>query len=111
MQYDAEGNEIGKKVIGTHTETAYFYTDEDGKKKQCVDSARYKALGNSIALPFWEWLARRICARYERPITMGSLFSGIGGFEFVFQKCGATPVWSSEIEQYPIAVTKKHFLE
>ena len=111
MQYDADGNEIGKKVVGTHTETAYFYTDTDGKKKQCVDSARYKALGNSIALPFWEWLARRICAQYERPITMGSLFSGIGGFELVFQKCGATPVWSSEIEQYPIAVLKKHFPE
>lgn len=40
---------------------------------------------------------------------MGSLFSGIGGFEYVFKRCGATPVWSSEIEEFPIAVLKKHF--
>ena len=73
------------------------------------DSARYKALGNSIALPFWQWMARRICAQYERPATMASLFDGIGGFPLVFQRCGAVPVWASEIEEFPIAVTKVRF--
>lgn len=87
------------------------YTDGKGKKKQTSDSARYKALGNSIALPFWQYLARRICAQYERDITMGSLFDGIGGFPLVFSRCGATPVWASEIEDFPIAVTKRHFPE
>ena len=76
-----------------------------------TDSARYKALGNSIALPFWKWLARRIAAQYERDITMGSLFDGIGGFSYAFKEVGAKPVWASEIEEFCIAVTKEHFPE
>jgi DNA (cytosine-5)-methyltransferase 1 len=42
---------------------------------------------------------------------MASLFDGIGGFPLAFQSCGAIPVWGSEIEEFPIAVTKKHFPE
>ena len=87
------------------------WTDSKGKLHKAADSPRYKALGNSIALPFWEYLARRICSQYERPITMGSLFDGIGGFPLAFQAAGAIPVWASEIEEFPIAVTKKHFPE
>ena len=86
------------------------WTDSKGKlHRESSDSARYRALGNSIALPFWKWMARRICSQYERDITMGSLFDGIGGFPLAFQKAGATPVWASEIEEFPIAVTKRHF--
>lgn len=87
------------------------WTDTKGKKRKTTDSARYKALGNSIALPFWAWMARRICAQYERDVTIGSLFDGIGGFPLVFQRCGATPVWASEIEEFCIAVTKERFGE
>jgi DNA (cytosine-5)-methyltransferase 1 len=87
------------------------WTDSKGKKHKAADSPRYKALGNSIALPFWQYLARRICAQYECDITMGSLFDGIGGFPLVFERCGAKAVWASEIEEFPIAVTKKHFPE
>ena len=88
------------------------WTDTKGKiHKESADSARYKALGNSIALPFWKWLARRICAQYERDVTMGSLFDGIGGFPLAFEKAGAKAVWASEIEEFPIAVTKRHFPE
>jgi len=87
------------------------WTDSKGKKHKAADSPRYKALGNSIALPFWQYLARRICAQYERDITMGSLFDGIGGFPLVFERCGAKAAWASEIEEFPIAVTKKHFPE
>ena len=39
------------------------WIDEKGKKHKDADSPRYKALGNSIALPFWEWMLRRM-ARY-----------------------------------------------
>ena len=85
------------------------WADSNGKKHGEADSPRYKALGNSIALPFWQWMARRICAQYERPVTMASLFDGIGGFPLVFQRCGAVPVWASEIEEFPIAVTKVRF--
>ena len=87
------------------------WVDSKGKLHRDADSPKYKALGNSICLPYWEWLARRIAAQYERPMTMGSLFDGIGGFPLAFSKAGAIPVWASEIEEFPIAVTKKHFGE
>jgi DNA (cytosine-5)-methyltransferase 1 len=87
------------------------WVDSKGKKHKEADSPRYKALGNSIALQFWQWMARRICAQYERAITMASLFDGIGGFPLVFERCGAKAVWASEIEEFPIAVTKLRFPE
>lgn len=85
------------------------WTDSKGKKHKDADSPRYVALGNSLALPFWDWLAERICACYDRPITMGGLFSGIGGFEFVFKKHGADPRWCSEVNEFCNAVLRKHF--
>lgn len=87
------------------------WTDTKGKKRDTSDTARYKALGNSICLPFWQFLARRISAQYERDITMGSLFDGIGGFPYVFERVGGKAVWASEIEEFPIAVTKRRFPE
>ena len=42
-------------------------------------------------------------------ITMGSLFSGSGGFELAGQMSGIIPVWASEIEPFPILVTTTHF--
>lgn len=89
------------------------WIDSKGKTRQTVDSARYKALGNSIALPFWFYLLRRISAQYERPATLGSLFDGIGGFPLCWERCNGpgSARWASEIEEFPIAVTKKHFPE
>ena len=87
------------------------WTDSKGKKHRDSDSPRYKALGNSIALPFWQWMAERICAQYDHPIEMASLFDGIGGFPLVFSRCGAKPIWASEIEEFPMAVTKIRFKE
>lgn len=87
--------------------------DSKGKLHKPADAPRYKALGNSIALPFWDFLAKRISAQYLHPITMGSLFDGIGGFPLVFEKHNGkgTARWASEIEEFPIAVTKRHFKE
>lgn len=92
-------------------EIEYFFTDTNGKRKRVSDSARYKALGNTIALPFWFYLLRRIAAQYERPATLGSLFDGIGGFPLCWERCNGegTAIWASEIEEFPIAVTKEHF--
>ena len=89
------------------------WVDSKGKKHKAADSPRYKALGNSIALPFWFYLLRRISAQYERPATLGSLFDGIGGFPLCWERCNGkgTAIWASEIEEFPIAVTKKHFPE
>ena len=91
-------------------------TDKRGREikvKGSADSPRYKALGNSIALPFWDFLAKRISAQYLRPVTMGSLFDGIGGFPLVFERHNGkgTARWASEIEEFPIAVTKLRFGE
>ena len=42
-------------------------------------------------------------------LTMASLFDGIGGFPLAAVRSGITPVWASEIEPFPIRVTKHHF--
>ncbi|HEM4925523.1 TPA: DNA (cytosine-5-)-methyltransferase [Streptococcus suis] len=41
-------------------------------------------------------------------LTMGSLFSGSGGFELASQMVGITPIWNSEVEPFPILVTRKN---
>ena len=44
-------------------------------------------------------------------LTMGSLFDGIGGFPLCWENVhgAGTAIWASEIEEFPIAVTKKRF--
>ena len=86
------------------------WVDSKGKKHKEADTPRYKALGNSIALPYWEWLAKRVAESLgDDDLTMGSLFDGIGGFPLAFQRAGVKPIWASEIEEFPIAVTKRRF--
>lgn len=88
------------------------WTDEKGKlHKESSDSARYKALGNSIALPPWKWILKRLCAQYERDTTLGSLFDGLGGFPLLWMQLNGwnSVKWASEIEPFCIAVTKRHF--
>lgn len=87
------------------------WTDSKGKKHKDADSPRYKALGNSIALPFWEWMAKRMREYLGDEPTMASLFDGIGGFPLVYSRAGVKPIWASEIEEFPIAVTKMRFPE
>ena len=45
----------------------------------------------------------------SKRITLGSLFDGIGGFPLSGAMCGVEPVWASEIEPFPIAVTMNRF--
>ena len=42
-------------------------------------------------------------------LTLGSLFDGIGGWLVSAVDCGIEPLWSSEIEKFPLTVTKHHF--
>lgn len=42
-------------------------------------------------------------------LTLGSLFDGIGGFPLAGVRQGIVPVWASEIEAFPIDVTKIRF--
>ena len=89
-------------------------TDKRGREikvKGSADSPRYKALGNSIALPFWDWMLRRMARYLPEDATLGSLFDGIAGFNVCWARIHGAECcrWSSEIEQFPIAVSKKHF--
>lgn len=45
----------------------------------------------------------------KRILTLGSLFDGSGGFPLAGIENGIVPMWASEIEPYPIAVTKSRF--
>ena len=45
----------------------------------------------------------------QMQLTLGSLFDGIGGFPYAAELSGIKPVWASEIEPFPIAVTKQRF--
>ena len=86
------------------------WIDSKGKKHESSDSARYKALGNSIALPPWRFVLSRVNT-YLKEHTMASLFDGIGGFPLIWQELNGPGkcLWASEIEEFPIAVTKLRF--
>lgn len=45
----------------------------------------------------------------SKTLTMGSLFDGSGGFPLAAALNGIRPIWSSEVEPYPIKVTSKRF--
>lgn len=89
------------------------WTDSKGKLHKAADAPRYKALGNSIALPFWFWMLRRMSEYLPTGATMGSLFDGIGGFPLCWETIHGkgSARWASEIEEFPIAVTKLRFPE
>lgn len=89
------------------------WLDENGKKHKTSDAARYKALGNSIALPQWYWIFQKMKPYIGENPTLGSLFDGIGGFPLVFESTygEGTAIWGSEIDSFCIAVTKKRFGE
>lgn len=89
------------------------WTDSKGKKHKYADNPRYKALGNSIALPQWFWLVQKMRPYLKEKPTLGSLFDGLGGFPLVWQRAygDGTARWASEIEEFPMAVTKRRFGE
>lgn len=45
----------------------------------------------------------------QKIFTLGSLFDGIGGWPLATVRAGICPVWASEIEAFPIEVTKARF--
>ncbi len=95
------------------------WVDSNGKKHNDSDTPKYKALGNSIALPFWKWLCKNIINEIKEENkdinyipTMGSLFAGIGGFDLCWLEATENKdsvLWVSEIDEFPIAVMKRHF--
>ena len=87
------------------------WTDSKGKKHKYADSTRYKALGNSIALPQWFWLVQKMRPYLKEKPTLGSLFDGLGGFPLVWQRAygEGTARWASEVDNFCIAITRKRF--
>lgn len=43
----------------------------------------------------------------KKQMTLGSLFDGSGGFQLAGILAGIQPVWSSEIEPFPVLVTHR----
>lgn len=82
-------------------------------KMIAADSNKYKAIGNSIAVPQWYWLFWKMKPYLSERPTLGSLFDGIGGFPCAFEELygKGSAVWASEVEPFPIAVTRVRFPE
>lgn len=80
-----------------------------------TDSAEYKMWGNGMALPNALFFVQRAVARVAidtgkgaANVKLGSMFDGSGTMPLCAAMCGARPAWASEVEPYPIAVTKTH---
>ncbi len=112
--YDPADAEFWEDVRKTHAEI-------NGKKYKPVknlkkwyeklhtDSAEYRMWGNGLALPNAEYVLQGIAEQGAK--TLGSLFDGSGGFPLAGVLNGIKPIWASEVEPYPIAVTKSRFKE
>lgn len=88
------------------------WRDTNGKLHKVSDANRYKALGNSIAIPPWLYVLQRLSVCCI-DATMASLFDGIGGFPLIWETLHGkgSCIWASEIEEFPMAVTRSHFHE
>lgn len=74
-----------------------------------TDSSEYKMWGNGVALPCVRVPIHNMAKCGCR--TLASLFDGSGGFPLAGILEGIVPLWCSEIEPYPIAVTRERFGE
>ncbi len=83
----------------------------NGKLIKTSDSARYRALGNSVAIPCVTYVLGNISRFLAAGATLGSLFDGIGGFPLVWERLHGkdSARWASEIGPFPIAVTMYRF--
>ena len=84
------------------------WEDSKGKQHKDSDSPRYKALGNSIALPSWFYVLQKLSLCCGSDCTMASLFDGIGGFPFIWEAINGkgSCLWASEIEEFPLRLLK-----
>lgn len=72
-------------------------------------AAEYRMWGNGMALPNALFFIRRLAALYGwSTVKLGSLFDGSGTMPLAAEMCGVRAVWASEVEPYPIAVTRTH---
>lgn len=113
-----------RRFTPLETERLFGYPDGWTEKKRdgntIADTHRYRMLGNTIALPQWEWLLRGISESMgdgASTLTLGSLFDGIGGFPLCAQRVsesrGYNPniitLWVSEIDPLACEVFDVNF--
>lgn len=108
------------EVFATHAEHVKHHNHKDGKKYSYKGSEYTVAELSEFSVVDYSVLTQRINKLgwdIERAVetpkrgqpTLGSLFDGIGGFPLAGVLNGIEPLWSSEVEPYPIAVTVSRF--
>lgn len=112
-----------RKVYKTHRDingksaaAAMFKSDDSVIKwynSLHTDASEYKMWGNGMAAPNAKFVISRACEHlrtlpsYGGTITLGSMFDGSGTMLMVIeQEVDGAAVWASEVEPYPIAVTR-----
>jgi site-specific DNA-cytosine methylase len=81
-----------------------------GKSPQdCPDGPRYKALGNSMAVPCMAWIGKRIAAQHEGRVRYLSVCSGIEAASVAWEPLGWEPSAFAEVEKFPSAVLAHHW--
>jgi site-specific DNA-cytosine methylase len=107
-----------RNITPVEVERLFGYPDDwtryTVEGRQISNAQRYKMLGNSIAMPQWKWLMRRLVDFTSNAtldytqLTHGSLFDGIGGFHLCASFGGMTTLWTSEIDKWANEVTRLH---
>ena len=81
-----------------------------GKSPQdCPDGPRYKALGNSMAVPCMAWIGKRIAAQHKGKARYLSVCSGIEAASVAWEPLGWEPAAFAEVEKFPSAVLAHHW--
>lgn len=103
------GKKIDAKILNNKDRLAAWYGKLHSRQ------AEYKMWGNGMALPNAMFFVQRTVeiAAQDRHIAkenikLGSLFDGSGTMPLAAELCGARAIWASEVEPYPIAVTRTH---
>ena len=77
--------------------------------EQCPDGPRYKALGNSMAVPCMAWIGSRIAAQESEPLRYLSVCSGIEAASMAWEPLGWQPAAFAEVEKFPSAILAHHW--
>ena len=98
-----KGKRINTEIIKHPAKLARWH---DGLHSE---AAEYRMWGNGMALPNALFFIQRLAALYGwSTVKLGSLFDGSGTMPLAAEMCGVRAVWASEVEPYPIAVTRTH---
>ena len=108
---DNNSEYVVRRLTPLDCERLQGYPDNFTNIPGASDTARYKALGNSIALPQWQIIIDNMAKYLPEKATHGSFFTGIGGFDLCWERTHGvgTSRFSSEIEPFPIKVCEYHF--